>query len=125
MNFLQILNKESQADICYKLNNKEFACKCSYASCKVTLYSSDFIRAYGLSRAEWGKPFLITSGFRCQRHNEDIGGANGSKHALGMAIDISIVDLNEVERARLAKVLRAHFDFVKIYPTFIHAQVNG
>src|SRR6056297_2490042 len=32
----------------------------------------------------------ITSGFRCRRHNSEIGGSKNSFHCLGMAADIDI-----------------------------------
>lgn len=36
-----------------------------------------------------GKPLSITSGFRCNRHNKAVGGAEQSFHTLGMAADVS------------------------------------
>jgi uncharacterized protein YcbK (DUF882 family) len=43
-------------------------------------------------RALWGKPLVITSGYRCRAHNEAVGGASGSEHLRGRAADIAAVD---------------------------------
>lgn len=40
-------------------------------------------------RGECGFPFIITSGFRCQKHNDAIGGEKNSMHMRGIAVDIA------------------------------------
>lgn len=39
-------------------------------------------------REQFGKPIVVTSGFRCKKHNATIGGAVASQHLLGTAADI-------------------------------------
>jgi uncharacterized protein YcbK (DUF882 family) len=39
-------------------------------------------------RAAFGRPLTITSGYRCERHNAEIGGAPRSRHMIGLAADI-------------------------------------
>jgi uncharacterized protein YcbK (DUF882 family) len=34
------------------------------------------------------KPLIVTSGFRCNKHNKAIGGAENSYHTKGMAVDV-------------------------------------
>jgi zinc D-Ala-D-Ala carboxypeptidase len=41
-------------------------------------------------RADIGKPITVQSGFRCRRHNMDVGGNLDSYHCRGMAADISV-----------------------------------
>jgi len=41
-------------------------------------------------REEVGFPLPVTSGYRCESHNEDIGGAEKSPHKEGYAVDIQI-----------------------------------
>jgi uncharacterized protein YcbK (DUF882 family) len=39
-------------------------------------------------------PITITSGCRCQQHNHDVGGADGSEHMNGKAADIVVVGIH-------------------------------
>lgn len=39
-------------------------------------------------REEMGQPLVVTSGFRCKKHNVAIGGAVNSRHIAGDAADI-------------------------------------
>lgn len=39
-------------------------------------------------REAWGKPIIVTSGFRCRMLNNIVGGAYNSQHTTGMAADI-------------------------------------
>ena len=40
-------------------------------------------------RERYGKPMLVTSGYRCALHNAEIGGAKYSAHKEGKAADIA------------------------------------
>lgn len=39
-------------------------------------------------REAYGKPIIVTSGYRCQKLNKAVGGAASSQHILGQAADI-------------------------------------
>lgn len=39
-------------------------------------------------REAWGKPVIVTSGYRCAMLNRIVGGAANSQHTTGMAADI-------------------------------------
>lgn len=39
-------------------------------------------------RARLNAPLVIKSGFRCMKHNKEIGGAEHSKHIFGEAVDV-------------------------------------
>ena len=39
-------------------------------------------------RIAWGKPIIVTSGFRCKALNTAIGGSKTSVHQIGYAVDI-------------------------------------
>lgn len=34
------------------------------------------------------EPIVVTSGYRCESHNTEVGGVSGSTHTKGMAVDI-------------------------------------
>lgn len=65
-------------------------------------------------------PFIITSGYRCEAHNEAVGGKSNSAHTRGRAADIKATD----SRSRFLIVealLAAGFTRIGVAKTFIHA----
>ena len=55
---------------------------------------------------DWaGAAINIESGYRTEEHNEDVGGAEDSKHLDGMAADISCNSKSPLEIARKAESL--------------------
>ena len=41
-------------------------------------------------RDKWGKPIIVTSGYRCPQVNKLVGGVTNSQHALGEACDLKV-----------------------------------
>lgn len=74
-------------------------------------------------RAWCGGPLTINSGFRSVRHNAAIGGADRSKHKLGMAADIVSVTRSPNDVATWAE--DRGFGGVGRYGTFTHLDVFG
>lgn len=80
-----------------------------------------------LMRRAWGKPIYVTSGRRCEAHNEKIGGVKNSNHTKGLAADIQI-------RGESTKTWHEFVNFVKRfctpelrvleYTTFLHIDVK-
>jgi hypothetical protein len=71
---------------------------------------------YGLSGLEEslrdkGIPINVTSGYRDPEHNEKAGGAKGSQHLHGNAIDISLKGLNEDQKRTLVAAVLANPSF--------------
>ena len=48
---------------------------------------ADALEAY---RQVWGRPIIITSGYRSPEHNRRVGGASQSFHMQGLAADIEV-----------------------------------
>ena len=68
----------------------EFDCKCN-GLCKTTPIHDDLIEKLEMLREKAGnKPLHINSGYRCQKHNNNIGGAKHSYHLSGMAADVRL-----------------------------------
>ncbi len=76
----------------------EFQCPCCL---RVRLQPELLLRLEAL-RGIWG-PLRITSGYRCTRHNRDVGGVPGSRHLIGAAADIAVTPVEQGRFARLAK----------------------
>lgn len=64
-------------------------------------------------REAWGKPVVVTSGYRCPALNKAVGGAKNSHHMQGMAADISTG--NKVDNRRLfQKILDLGLPFTQL-----------
>ena len=61
-------------------------------------------KAFGEVRRQYGKPLIITSGFRPEPVNSQVGGVSGSKHVSFMALDIHPTD---GDFRRLLQILRS------------------
>lgn len=55
------------------------------------------------ARAKFGRPIIITSGYRCAKLNALVGGVPKSYHTKGMAADIRIENIRDAYN--LAKIL--------------------
>ena len=64
---------------------KEFNCPC----CGENKISLEFVYLLDQARKIAGIPFKITSGYRCEKHNREIGGKEDSAHVKGFAADIA------------------------------------
>ena len=64
----------------------EFRCPC----CGVVDIEPSFVEKLDKLRRDAGFAFIVTSGYRCAKHNQAVGGAPNSAHRLGRAADIAI-----------------------------------
>lgn len=67
---------------------KEFICPC----CSGGLISAQLVYALDILRMAWAAPIRVNSGYRCEKHNREVGGVPPSRHLLGLAADIAPVD---------------------------------
>lgn len=67
-------------------SSKEFECKCG--KCEIQYLEDGVLEKLEIVREKYGKPIIITSGYRCPSHNKAIGGAVNSSHVNGLAVDI-------------------------------------
>lgn len=70
---------------------EEFKCKCGkYCDGYPVEMSEKLIRVADRVRDHFGKPMIVSSGVRCERHNANVGGVSGSRHKLGKAMDFRV-----------------------------------
>lgn len=102
------------------LKHSEFKCKCTKITCHFTLYSDSLLMCFEKAREVLGVPLIVTSGFRCQGHNKDIGGTQKSFHTRGMAVDI--VCPSNIEWETFSRVMKSTFPRTLEYKekNFIH-----
>lgn len=66
------------------------------------------------AREKLGSPIVVNSGYRCPKHNKEVGGVPNSQHMRGEACDIRCTD-----NKRLVQIIEqgGKFDQLIIYPT--------
>lgn len=57
-------------------------------------------------RVHYGRPIIITSGYRCPKLNKAVGGSSTSQHAIGQAVDIRSVSDSREDNKELFDMIR-------------------
>ncbi|MBF0486741.1 MAG: peptidase M15 [Nitrospirae bacterium] len=81
---------------------EEFTCRCG---CGLNNISPELVATLDKVRETAGIALRITSGSRCAKHNEAVGGKSDSAHLTGLAADIAIGGSHErylVSKAAIA-----------------------
>lgn len=90
---MSILTKEASKSSSLKLSKNfklsELACKGS-GCCSKVMWAPELIERLQWIRDKCKKPIVINSGYRCQTHNNRVGGVASSKHLYGMAADLAV-----------------------------------
>ena len=73
-------------------------------------------------RSRFNRPLRVLSAFRSPYHNAKVGGAPMSRHLIGDAVDLSIVNEDKLLLKRLAKDLG--FTGFGYYRTFLHIDLG-
>ena len=98
---------------------KEFACKCCGQLPPLARENVKALVREVLDpvRERLGMPIVVNSGYRCEKHNKDVGGVRNSQHLRGEAADIHCEDN---ERLKQLIIENGKFDQLITYPTFLH-----
>ena len=91
---------------------EEFACRC----CGVELMDHFFVKILDGIRYELQTPMVILSGYRCEKHDKEVGGKGN--HTKGLAADIKCEDAKT--RYLLIKYFSDRFARIGIGKAFIH-----
>lgn len=95
---------------------KEFECPC----CKKNKTDLFFIHKLDVARDCTGIPFIITSGYRCEKHNKKVGGRDNSSH-LVTAADIEVQRENKQVRFKIVRgLIQVGFNRIGVNHSFIH-----
>ena len=101
----------------------EFACKCG---CGRADMQPLFMGRLQALRMIWGKPMIITSGYRCPDHPVEKAKASPGTHAQGIAADIGVSGADAVTLLRLA--LDANFTGIGVQQKgpgrFLHLDIR-
>ena len=113
-------------DLSKNFSRSEFACKGTNCCGHSAPVQPELISALQGLRDQLNLPLSITSGFRCIRHNESVGGADRSFHTLGMAADVACPDgMTAEDLAQAAEAISAFQQGgIRIYPSWVHLDVR-
>jgi uncharacterized protein YcbK (DUF882 family) len=109
-------------DLSPHFSKVELACRC----CGELKIEKRLVDALEELRSLAGKPIVIHDGYRCERHNQEVGGVTDSEHVRGMAADVDIPGLSLQQQYELAVQVP---DFVEggigVYDSgFLHVDVR-
>ena len=98
---------------------EEFACPC----CGENMISQSLVDRLDKARELAGVPFVINSGYRCEKHNAEVGGSKTSSHLLGLAVDIKTT--NSMDRYAILRSLeQVGITRFGIGKSFIHCDID-
>ena len=85
-------------------NSYEFRCGLGRpCACTTILIDDKLVEFLEQIRQHFGQPITITSAYRCESYNRNIGGATGSRHSKGQAADIVVKGVSPREVAKYAE----------------------
>lgn len=129
-----IWNKGEREKLSDFFSTQEFDCQCHYKDCVIQKISIELINKLNLVRIESKSPLYITSGYRCNKHQNDLRkelnsgkksltvvASNISQHELGNAADIS-PRIGTVSRLRT--IVEKIFDTIGLAKTFLHVDTR-
>lgn len=92
--------------------------------CTESIINKRMVETYQDIRDEYGDAIEIAtaggSGYRCETHNREVGGASGSLHKIGCAFDMHCRDKAKLLRIVERKITDGE---IGVYDTFIHGGV--
>ena len=99
---IKTFKKGISKKISNNFRSDEFDCH-GAGCCSKTLIDENLVSYLQKIRDHFGKSVIISSGYRCEKHNKSVGGATASKHKAGMAADIMVTDVKPAEVAKYAE----------------------
>ena len=107
-------------DLTANFDLEEYACKCGCGRADI---KTELVNKVQEVRDILGRSIRINSGFRCERHNGNIGASETSSHIGGWAADLQTK--GSAARYELLTVIMQVFDRVGIAKNFNHVDVDA
>jgi zinc D-Ala-D-Ala carboxypeptidase len=79
-------------------SDTELNCKC----CNKHNMEASFLDKLEALRIAYAKPIVLNSAYRCEAHNKAVGGAKGSFHIKGRAVDVKLPNVQHQAFIELA-----------------------
>ena len=97
----QLSQSEENKQLSSNFRVREFRCKCG--KCQTILVDDALVTILQRVRDHFGVSVNVNSGYRCEVHNEKVGGSQTSHHMRGMAADIRVKGVTPAEVAKYAE----------------------
>jgi hypothetical protein len=112
-------------------SSKEFTCQCNFPDCQKQRISKALITKLDKVREEIKQPLIVTSAFRCHKHQAFLrsAGVNTvvaqvSQHELGNAADIVPKDQKDV-RGSFLQICAKYFEAIGLSDRFLHVDLRS
>ena len=103
----------------------EFACKCGkYCNGFPAELDALLLEQADAVREHFGAPVYVSSGVRCAKHNVNVGGASGSRHKTGKAMDFCVAGRSAAEVLCFVNTLPAIRYAYAIDGSYVHMDVE-
>lgn len=111
-------------DLSEHFSRAEFACHCG---CGHDTIDAETLKVVEALRKHFKAPVTINSAFRCEGHNNAIGGSYGSQHLYGRACDVVVEGVGPPSVARHLETTYPDKYGIGRYDTFTHVdtRTNG
>lgn len=111
-------------DIRY-FTREEFRCPCGKCGGFPVEPDENLVRLADKVREYFGAPVMVSSGVRCQAHNDELpGSAKNSYHLRGKAMDFCVRGVSGAKLLAYVKTLPIHYAYQINSSDFVHMDVN-
>ena len=103
----------------------EFRCPCGKCGGFPVEPDETLVRLADQVRDHFGAPVMVSSGVRCQTHNDELpGSAKNSYHLRGKAVDFCVRGISGAKLLAYVKTLPVHYAYQIKGSDFVHMDVN-
>ena len=103
----------------------EFRCPCGKCGGFPVEPDENLVRLADKVREHFGAPATVSSGVRCQAHNDELpGSAKNSYHLRGKAMDFCVQGVSGAKLLAYVKTLPVHYAYQINGSDFVHMDVN-
>lgn len=113
---------EGRAKVSENFTVAEFASK---DGSRVVIINQKLPEYLQKARDHFGKPMIITSGYRTTSHNIKVGGVSNSQHVFGNAADVYIPGVSVTDLYNYLCDIAGNSCGIGIYDTFVHFDVRS